>query len=68
MMSLADEFEMDIECPECDTEILITAKDFGQTITCPNCGSLITIQDNGVENGLNQVENDLDSFLDNLFK
>ena len=67
-MSLLDEFELDIECPECIKELTITSSDFGQTIQCPKCKVNITLQDNGISDGLNHVDNMIDDALKGLLK
>ncbi|AJH02195.1 hypothetical protein LF65_05688 [Clostridium beijerinckii] len=59
-----DDQELTIECPDCKSPVTFTIKQVGSSINCPNCKSIITLKDEGLKNGLANI----DTMVKNLFK
>ena len=58
-MGLFDDISFEINCPECDTEITVSMKQMGTSVVCPKCKVSIDLQDDGIGEGLNNVEKSL---------
>lgn len=70
MESLFDDVELDIDCPNCDKEILFKFNDVGKSITCPHCSESIFLKDDGSfskgKESVNKSLNDLEKALKNF--
>ena len=59
------------KCPNCSTNISVKVKSVGSIITCPYCNKSIELQDDGFSKGINEANQILDKFgqdLKNMFK
>lgn len=65
-MGLFDDFSFEINCPECDAEITISAKQIGSSVVCPKCKVTINLQDDGLTEELSNVEKSLNDLLKNF--
>jgi len=46
------EFTIDVNCPECNTEIELTEEDISnESVTCPSCNKIIELEIDEVDNG-----------------
>ncbi|WP_371378933.1 MJ0042-type zinc finger domain-containing protein [Sporomusa aerivorans] len=61
---------MNIKCPECSTNILLSKSNLEKSsshVVCDSCGANITLESD-LPNALKQIENDIGSMLDKAFK
>lgn len=59
--------EIDIDCPNCNNEITISVNKINHSVKCPYCKEKFKVLDDGIIDALNDVDNQIDDLLNNLF-
>lgn len=65
-MGLFDDISFEINCPECDAEITISAKQIGSSVVCPKCNVTIDLKDDGFKKELHEAEKSLNDLFKNF--
>lgn len=65
-MSILENMNFDVNCPNCNESISVSGNDVGTTITCPYCNVDIELQDKNFTNTVNSIENQIDDILKNF--
>lgn len=63
-----DDFDFDINCPNCNRKLTIKPKQVGSTITCRYCHSEITLEDKNFKSGIKSANKAMDDFEKQLKK
>jgi uncharacterized Zn finger protein (UPF0148 family) len=61
-----DDYELDLECPECNFSLAFTLSKIGSTIVCPNCNTQITLESDSDEtiHSLNESLSEIEDLFD----
>lgn len=70
--NLINDFEFDVDCPNCGKEIIFKSKDIGKSITCKSCSKSVLLEDDSsFSKGVKEVYKsfkDLEKAFKNLGK
>lgn len=64
MDKLFDNIPIDFDCPNCGESLSVTSNQIGETVTCTNCSQPIALEDNGLTDGMDECNKQ----IDDLFK